>query len=1044
MVTDLRTLGWRVSIVSAAMLGCAVAPVDAQTDESADQRAVQRGDAGTLHLFEDAVPAGMSAGKGTLAISADHYKDGRHSLKWSIVDGSPLTITHPFVYRAFVPNPTDQRRFGLAFWIYNSVRSAGTFRFQFYRGGEQVLGFTMNADFTGWRAAAIPYETDMTGKPVPGMDRLVVTPPAGMRSGDIYFDQMGLDFLIDPRHPAADYQFPMLNTAAKERANAHWTAVLLNDSRLRSAEARRREAHGAATPTEITAITRRIDAELLIGKSVPLAVIEREFKDLHNADGSLKALAETSQQWPMYRENGVSKAQLAFLRETSVTWRNLGKIMKSVAIAYRQTTSRPDRQRLQTIFRQLVRHQSDQGLVRGSGQGVLHHQGYQMAEWSDALFLMRDAMGEDTAIARESMAWFSGLGRIYEPTAGMVDSNADVMNTFFRPMLFSVLMDGDARRRGATLMDFSGWVSAYSMRSAGTGGGIKPDGSVFHHSQHYVAYGNGALTGLTETLYFLSGTPFRIAAATHERVRRAVLMTRVLSNRGKIPMSLAGRHVEGDQSIVLAPFRYMALAGDPSGSGPDRDMAGAFLRLAQGPAAMPRVSASERATASQLLKAGMTTEPAPTGSWTMNYSSLALHRRDGWLISARGFSRYLVGNETYPGKNMFGRTINYGSLEFLPADPSQRGYAMPGWDWSRWPGTTAKHLSIDRMRGQPVQVDEESGVEEMLLSEQTYSGGLDFRGRQAMFAMKLQGHPKYGDDLLARKSYFFFDGRVIALGSGISASESSAPVQTTVFQDQIMAGRAPAAVEGIDSVENGTEIQMRLTGWRSARDENGNGICLAPGQTVLFRRGEQESIDAAGVKPTVGRFATLAIDHGAAPSNGSYEYAFLLQTGSAQTQDFCHAMNSPAAPYTVLSRSDRAHVVLDAASGLTGYALFEAGEVDVPGVLTKVSSPSMLMLKVTGTKLEGAFVNPDLNLYEGRDRGQYDAGGKLRERSVYALPWRMSASKPVPTRVTFKGRWRSADPMHRMRVSYDGKGITTTVVFDAVEATPIQFTLVKG
>ena len=1038
---NLRTS--KIALLAAAALGCITSPAGAQTDESSDLRASLRDDVGTLHLFEDAVPNGMSAGKGSLSVSADQYKDGRRSLKWSIASGNPLTIAHPFVFRPFVPNPADQRRLGIVFWIYNPTRSEGTFGFDFYRGGARATGFKMNADFVGWRAAAVPYETDMTGTPVAGMDRMVVTPPTGMRAGYVYFDQMGFDFLIDPRHPAPDYQLRKLNHGVEDRANAHWTAVLYNDRLQREGEARNRKSL-TTTPASVAVITQRIEAELLSGKGMPLAAIEREYRALHNADGTLKALAETSQQWAMYRENGVPKDRMALLRSTSVTWRDLGKIMKSVALAFRESTSDTDRQRLQTIFREMVRHQSVQGLVRGSGQGILHHQGYQLGDWSEAIFLMRDAIGSDATTAREAMAWFAGLGRIYEPVTPLSDFNADVMNTLLQPMLFSILMDGDARRRSATLKDFSDWVSASTLRSPGTGGGIKPDGSMFHHSQHYVAYGNGALSGLTESLYFLSGTPYQVSTAAHDRIRHAVLMTRTLSNKGKFLMSLSGRHVEGDQTIVLAPFRYMALAGKADGSGPDPEMAGAFLRLARGSTAVSQVVPSERATATDLVRTGMTAEADPSGSWTMNYSSMVLHRRDGWLLGVRGFSRYLVGNETYPGKNMFGRYINYGALEFLPAEPGQRSYSMAGWDWTRWPGTTAQHVPLERLRGRPLQVDEESGVEEMLLSEQTFSGGVDFRGRQAMFAMKLQGHAKYGDDLFARKSYFFFDGRVVALGSGISAGDGSAPVQTTVFQDQILPGRAPATVEGLVSDEATMNVPVRLSGWRWARDEGGNGVCLAPGQKILFRRGEQTSIDAAGAKPTTGNFATLVLDHGSAPKAGSYEYAFLAQTSAAQTRAFCGALGSSGAAYTVLSRNDRAHVVRDAATGLTGYAIFEAGTVAVPGVLKNVSSPSMLMLKAEGTRLEGAFTNTDLNFYRGKDQNQYDAKGKLRERSVYALPWRMSASKPVRTTVTFKGRWQFAEPVARMRLSYDNASGSTMVVIDSVDATPIQFTMVKG
>ncbi len=38
-----------------------------------------------------------------------------------------------------------------------------------------------------------------------------------------------------------------------------------------------------------------------------------------------------------------------------------------------------------------------------------------------------------------------------------------------------------------------------------------------------------------------------------------------------------------------------------------------------------------------------------------------------WLATARGgFSRYLVGNETYQANNLYGRYLQYGQFEITP------------------------------------------------------------------------------------------------------------------------------------------------------------------------------------------------------------------------------------------------------------------------------------------------------------------------------------------------------------------------------------------
>ena len=60
------------------------------------------------------------------------------------------------------------------------------------------------------------------------------------------------------------------------------------------------------------------------------------------------------------------------------------------------------------------------------------------------------------------------------------------------------------------------------------------------------------------------------------------------------------------------------------------------------------------------------------------------------------------------------------------------------------------------MKSSIAQVDTFSGIEEMLLSDETYSGGNNLNNN-GMFAMKLHENPKYNGSHRARKSVFFFD-----------------------------------------------------------------------------------------------------------------------------------------------------------------------------------------------------------------------------------------------------------------------------------------------
>lgn len=189
----------------------------------------------------------------------------------------------------------------------------------------------------------------------------------------------------------------------------------------------------------------------------------------------------------------------------------------------------------------------------------------------------------------------------------------------------------------------------------------------------------------------MSSSPFRLPTEAHQRLKEVLLKMRIYTKETQIPLTLSGRHPTGLHSITIAPFKWMALAGTPDGSQPvDPALAAAYARLA-GEAQFAAIAA----------------EAEPSGAWAMNYAAMAIQRRAGqqsdgrsWLAIARGFSRYLVGNESYEKNNRYGRYLQYGQLEIIPADKAQQGFRHAGWDWNRYPGTTTVILPYPQLKAQ--------------------------------------------------------------------------------------------------------------------------------------------------------------------------------------------------------------------------------------------------------------------------------------------------------------------------------------------------------
>lgn len=998
--------GHKRQLLCAAVAGVLMLGGCSLTETNTAHRVSDHQPGGAMYFFESGLPKAISADKGsTLTLSEQHYRDGSHSLRWDFSSESQLTFNQPIGFKPFQPNGSDQSRHSFLVWIYSETPVNDYLTFQFGENDQVNTHFKMKLDFTGWRHAIVPFG-EMEGSPSEQMNRLTMVAPKSVDRGHLFIDQVMLSIPVDPRWPTRDNQLPFVNLAADTAPNSHWLSLYRFDQLAKEAAAASEESTEAV-------IAERFNA-LLMDEIRPLtdnklnAIRDRYYGyQIRRENGRVTGVPlDNSNRLKIFLDKGVNKGlldeQASELLFNNADLKQYSELMMDIAAAWHGTdTSGADgavvREELATMFINLADYFDDQGFAYGSSLGTVHHFGYSLRPLFKAHFLMRGVLDERNRVERtqQMLSWFAGAGRIFEP-ADQIDSfNIDVMNTQLQGILASILLISDSNEQARWLGQLSQWLSASLITSPGTAGGFKEDGSMFHHSQHYPAYGKGGLKGLTPVVYLLSGTDYAISPQAHALLRNATLMTAVYANQNTTLMSVTGRHPTGEQSMETDPFLYMALSGTSDGQHPiDREMAATWLRLTDSPAPV---------LVDKFNALGIVANQPAVGNWSMNYAGLALHRRDGWVAGARGFSRYLVSHETYANANRYGRYINYGILEILPDNPEHRAFSHDGWNWARWPGTTAVQLPVDKLNADLRNVDTFSGLEEMLLSTQTFNGAMSMNDN-GLFATIVEGHPKYDASFRANKSVFFFENRIIALGSGISTTDGQYNTQTTLFQHAVRP-ESETTVNG-KVLSKGSE-QRLSTSNTLLMDPNGNAYFLPKGQSLHVERKVQESRHQKNSNLTRGEFATAVLDHGKAPDNGSYEYAILVNTTPEKADRFRADLSSTEQPYRVIRRDNQAHIVRDRASGMTGYALFGAGAIDT-GIVASVDTPVLLMTEGDESKLSLTLVDPDLRLYQGRDESQYDEQGVQKEVSIYSRSWRKSASIPHTLTLELKGQWQPA------------------------------------
>ena len=600
-----------------------------------------------------------------------------------------------------------------------------------------------------------------------------------------------------------------------------------------------------------------------------------------------------------------------------------------------------------------------------------------------------------------AMEWFCGAGEV-KTAPEQLGMDIDAFNTSLMGRFASVIMLEDSPHKLVYMMALSRWVDNGFKYTEGTNPAFKRDGTVVHHRKCYPEYAVGGFKGSINAIWMLAKTAFAVSEESHRIQKEALLTMRFFSQLKSFPLAMSGRHPDGTRSLIPNQFALLADAGSPDGmQKTDKELAQAYLRI----------NGNDGRWAQKFIDAGFVAEAAPTGGKNLAYNCSLSYRQDDWLLTFAGHSRYLWAAETYQRENHYGRYLTHGSMQIMNGkDSFKSGYQLAGWDWAHIPGTTSAAVPLEKMKANVLNVDEFSGYEEMLLSDEWFAGGLSFGEQAAMYSMKLHEHDKYNGSLKARKSFFAFGNRIVCVGDGLENNHNGAELHTTLFQNSI----------DIDSCcEPSTYNSDKVV----ICDRFGNAYFVRNADVVLTK-GLQNSYHEETDASTEGYFEKAYINHGTVCTGAEddrYEYLAVISPTEEQKTEYSEAM-----PYSVLRADQNAHIVKDHHTSITACAAFETVAVDETVISV---TPSLLMYASCDGKLCMSVSNPDLALYEGESDEILDADGKRTERSVYGRKWINNPSALVTVMVELAGSWEiedAGDSQINLEIKKDSTILTIT------------------
>lgn len=934
--------------------------------------------------FEEEIPCNFkSSDKQELALSSSYYKEGSKSLEWKFSPNSILDIPSESVFTLEGDN-------GITLWIYNEKPQQDSLRFEFYSPNGHVshhFGFRLYA--AGWRACWISFkhmQGDKQDKKIAGY-RII----APNHTGRVFIDRLTFPVKKINDRTTPDLQMPT-NNSLTYRDLWHWCRVWQWEQYQYDLPLS--ESLTTDEKQELATVEARLTAILDTPKA-PKKGISKAYSTFKAAN--IRPSSNGFTGAPVVAPDELNR------RKGELSWNDLEDMLSGFAYDAYYNHSAQSAKNYFLVWDYAI----NQGFAFGSGMGTNHHYGYQVRKIYTTAWLMRDAIwkapNRDNILS--ALIFWSALQETRIPFQYGRDELLDSWHTLLMAKTVSALLFVDERERARALAGLSRWLSGSLQYSPGTIGGIKVDGTTFHHGGFYPAYTTGVLAMVGQFIALTSHTRYVPTMEARQVLKSAFISMRNYCNIYEWGIGISGRHPFGGsmKENDVAAFAYLALAGDLSGESNtfDHHLAADYMRLCN----------NDTPEAIYFRKEGITPAKAPQGFFVYNYGSAGIFRRNDWMVTLKGYTTDVWGSEIYRKDNRYGRYQSYGSVQIM-GYPSRKasGFDENGWDWNRLPGTTTIHLPFDLL-------DSPLPGTTMAHSKENFSGSSSLEGKNGMFAMKLMERnlKNFTPDFVARKSVFCFNNRMICLGTGISNSNASFPTETTLFQSTFQKGKSDIYVDG--KLKNVPFHQELNDGKRHCIQDGYNNYYLVNGDNVQIQIARQDSHHEKNRAKTQGTFASAYINHGAAPQNAGYEYMVLIQP-SPKELDAARRK----APYQILHKDSIAHVVIDKQTGITAYAAFETYLPQKDELFLSIPAETMVMQKQSGSNLLLSVCDPNLNISE----------------KAFTTK---EPSRPIEKKLILKGQWKCKTLQEDVTVEV---GQTETVLtVTCRHGQPIEFILLN-
>ncbi|MEK3722634.1 polysaccharide lyase 8 family protein [Paenibacillus sp. FSL H8-0034] len=500
-----------------------------------------------------------------------------------------------------------------------------------------------------------------------------------------------------------------------------------------------------------------------------------------------------------------------------------------------------------------------------------------------------------------------------------------------------------------------------------TSDGFYPDGSFIQHLKvpYTGGYGAGLLSDVADIVYLLNGSTWQVTNSGLQNTYKWVYDSfEPLMYKGAIMDMSRGRGIarrfgndHASATSVLDAVIQMSQLAPSTDAANFKSMVKYWIGSDTFYSYYPNAASIYHLVLAKSIMsdAAVVLRGEPVGYRNFAAMDRTVQRRPDYGFALSMSSSRVYNYETVNNENLKGWYTADGMTYLYNEDLGH--YSDEYWglvNKYRLPGTTVDTQTRADKSGQTY------------LSSKNWVGGSVIAGTHGTAGMELD---TYGNTLTARKSWFMFADKIVALGAGINSTDGRT-IETIVENRKIkddstnvltVNGTAKSSTLGW-SETMGSVNRIHLSGNVPGSDIG----YYFPGGSVVkglrqARTGAWTSVNTyvKTMDSTVvtKNFLTLWFDHGISPSGGSYSYVILPNKTSAQVDTYA---SNP--DITILENSSTAQAVIDSSAHVTGINFWDSVSKTVyaGGVpfLTSNGKASVMTLEGSGGDLEVAVSDP--------------------------------------------------------------------------------------